>query len=50
MAPVMRPSSARMAATLGGAFERGDSVLRRWPVAGISLLVVAGGFGWALVT
>jgi NADH:ubiquinone oxidoreductase subunit 5 (subunit L)/multisubunit Na+/H+ antiporter MnhA subunit len=38
----------RLASGLGGAFERSDSVLRRWPVAGIALLAVAGGFGWAL--
>jgi multicomponent Na+:H+ antiporter subunit D len=38
----------RLALALGGAFERSDSVLRRWPVAGIALLAVAGGFGWAL--
>jgi NADH:ubiquinone oxidoreductase subunit 5 (subunit L)/multisubunit Na+/H+ antiporter MnhA subunit len=38
----------RLAMVLGGAFERSDSVLRRWPVAGIALLAVAGGFGLAL--
>ena len=39
----------RLALVVGGAFERSDAVLRRWPVAGISLLAVAGGFGWALL-
>ena len=38
----------RLALVLGGAFERSDSFLRRWPVAGLALLTVAGGFGWAL--
>ena len=38
-----------MALSVGGTFERSDAFLRRWPVAGISLLVVAGGFGWALL-
>jgi len=38
----------RLALVMGGAFERSDAVLRRWPVAGIALLAVAGGFGWAL--
>jgi NADH:ubiquinone oxidoreductase subunit 5 (subunit L)/multisubunit Na+/H+ antiporter MnhA subunit len=33
---------------IGGAFSRTDALLRRWPVASLSLLVVAGLFGWTL--
>jgi formate hydrogenlyase subunit 3/multisubunit Na+/H+ antiporter MnhD subunit len=38
----------RAVLALGGAFVRTDAVLRRWPVAGLSLLVVALLFGAAL--
>ena len=43
-------ASALRRATLavGVAFERGDTVLRRWPVASVALLAVAALFGWAL--
>jgi multicomponent Na+:H+ antiporter subunit D len=34
---------------IGGAFVSADGALRRWPVAGISLLIVATLFGWTLV-
>ena len=39
----------RLALVVGGAFERSDAMLRRWPVACIALLAVAGGFGWTLL-
>jgi formate hydrogenlyase subunit 3/multisubunit Na+/H+ antiporter MnhD subunit len=39
----------RSGRAVGESFVRVDGVLRRWPVAGISLLVVAAMFGWALV-
>jgi formate hydrogenlyase subunit 3/multisubunit Na+/H+ antiporter MnhD subunit len=42
--PVRRTGRA-----VGEAFVRADDLLRRWPVASISLLVVAALFGWALV-
>jgi formate hydrogenlyase subunit 3/multisubunit Na+/H+ antiporter MnhD subunit len=44
-----RPSRIPGAGTVGGAFVSADGALRRWPVAGISLLVVAALFGWTLV-
>ena len=44
-----RPSRVPLAGAVGGAFVSADSALRRWPVAGISLLVVATLFGWTLV-
>jgi hypothetical protein len=40
--------SGQVAWSVGQLFERSDAFLRRWPVAGIALLTVAGGFGWAL--
>ena len=40
-----RPPRVPAVGALGSAFERTDGVLRRWPVAGISLLVVAALFG-----
>jgi len=43
------PSRVPLAGAVGGAFVSADSALRRWPVAGISLLVVATLFGWTLV-
>jgi NADH:ubiquinone oxidoreductase subunit 5 (subunit L)/multisubunit Na+/H+ antiporter MnhA subunit len=43
-----RPSRIPLADAVGGAFTGTDGVLRRWPVAGISLLVVAALFGWTL--
>jgi multicomponent Na+:H+ antiporter subunit D len=42
--PVRRASLAA-----GAAFERTDSILRRWPVAGIALLVLAALFAWAMM-
>ena len=33
---------------LGGALEGIDRVLRRWPVAGVSLLLIALAFGLAM--
>jgi len=42
--PVRRAGRA-----VGETFVRADDLLRRWPVASISLLVVAAVFGWALV-
>jgi NADH:ubiquinone oxidoreductase subunit 5 (subunit L)/multisubunit Na+/H+ antiporter MnhA subunit len=44
-----RPSRLPLAGVVGGAFVSADSALRRWPVSGISLLVVAALFGWTLV-
>jgi len=44
-----RPSRIPLAGAVGGAFVGADGMLRRWPVAGISLLVVATLFGWTLV-
>ncbi|HQR09997.1 MAG TPA: proton-conducting transporter membrane subunit [Casimicrobiaceae bacterium] len=44
-----RPPRVPRAGGVGGAFEHADAVLRRWPVAGISLLVVAAMFGCMLV-
>jgi formate hydrogenlyase subunit 3/multisubunit Na+/H+ antiporter MnhD subunit len=38
-----------VARRVGRAFEHADAVLRRWPVASISLLVVAALFGWTLI-
>jgi multicomponent Na+:H+ antiporter subunit D len=40
-----RPPRIPLVGGVGGAFENTDEVLRRWPVAGISLLVVAALFG-----
>ena len=40
-----RPPRIPAVNAIGGAFERSDGVLRRWPVAGISLLAVAALFG-----
>ena len=45
-----RPSRVPIADAIGGAFTGADGVLRRWPVAGIALLVVATLFGWTLVS
>jgi multicomponent Na+:H+ antiporter subunit D len=39
----------RATLAVGGAFERADGVLRRWPVASTALLLVAALFGWTLV-
>jgi multicomponent Na+:H+ antiporter subunit D len=39
----------RAALALGATFERTDSVLRRWPVAGIVLLVLSAMFGWSML-
>ena len=44
-----RPSRIAAADAIGGAFVSADGVVRRWPVAGISLLLVAALFGWTLV-
>jgi len=44
-----RPSRVPLADAVGGAFVSADSALRRWPVAAISLLLVATLFGWTLV-
>jgi len=44
-----RPSRIPGSDAIGGGFVNADSTLRRWPVAGISLLVVAALFGWTLV-
>jgi hypothetical protein len=38
---VLGESAARSTVAWGAAFERADTVLRRWPVACLSLLVVA---------
>ena len=43
-----RPPPLAPVDALGGAFARADALLRRWPVASLSLLVVAGLFGWTL--
>jgi multicomponent Na+:H+ antiporter subunit D len=40
-----RPSRIPMVGAIGGAFERSDGMLRRWPVAGLSMLTVALLFG-----
>jgi len=45
-----RPSRIPWAGAFGGAFVSADRMLRRWPVAGIALLVVATLFGWTLAT
>jgi multicomponent Na+:H+ antiporter subunit D len=39
----------RAGRAIGETFAQADRLLRRWPVAGISLLVVAALFGWTLV-
>ena len=44
-----RRPGERLALTVGGAFERGDALLRRWPVACLAMFAVAGAFGWALL-
>jgi len=44
-----RPSRIPGAGAIGGAFVTADGALRRWPVAGIALIVVATLFGWTLV-
>jgi hypothetical protein len=44
-----RPPRFPVVGAIGGAFVSADGVLRRWPVAGISLLIVAALFGWTLV-
>jgi multicomponent Na+:H+ antiporter subunit D len=44
-----RPPRIPLADAVGGAFTSADDMLRRWPVAGIALLVVATLFGWTLV-
>ncbi len=38
----------RATVAIGGLFERGDAALRRWPVAGLSLLLLALLFGAAM--
>jgi formate hydrogenlyase subunit 3/multisubunit Na+/H+ antiporter MnhD subunit len=38
-----------MTVALGLAFERGDTLVRRWPSAMLALLVIAALFGWLLV-
>jgi len=45
-----QPSRIPWAGAVGGAFVSADRMLRRWPVAGIALLVVATLFGWTLAT
>jgi hypothetical protein len=40
---------ARAGAAAGAALERAESVLRRWPVAGLSLLMLTVLLGAALV-
>jgi len=47
--PLAPSEIASLLLTVGGAFVGADGMLRRWPVAGISLLVVATLFGWTLV-
>jgi formate hydrogenlyase subunit 3/multisubunit Na+/H+ antiporter MnhD subunit len=51
LAFVLGSQSSRVAVgdAIGSAFARADGAMRRWPVAGIALLTVAGGFGWALL-
>ena len=44
-----RPPRIPGAGALGAALESADGFLRRWPVAGISLLLVTALFGWSLV-
>jgi formate hydrogenlyase subunit 3/multisubunit Na+/H+ antiporter MnhD subunit len=44
-----RPPRIPLVGAVGGAFERADGMLRRWPVASIALLVVAAMFGWTLI-
>jgi hypothetical protein len=39
----------RIALALAGGFERIDTTLRQWPAAGLSLLVVAILFGFAML-
>jgi hypothetical protein len=39
----------RASLAAGATFERTDSILRRWPVAGIALLVLAALFAWAMM-
>ena len=44
-----RGGKARRAmVAVGGAFERADLLVRRWPNASIALLAVAALFGWTL--
>jgi multicomponent Na+:H+ antiporter subunit D len=43
-----RPPRIPVIGAVGGAFERADAVLRRWPVAGIAMLMLAALFGWTL--
>ena len=44
-----RPPRIPAASAIGSAFERSDGVLRRWPVAGMAMLVVAVSFGWTML-
>lgn len=49
--PLFTPGGAPRGgvALLGLAFERGDHLVRRWPMAMLALLLIAGACGWLLV-
>jgi len=42
-------SVRRASLAAGATFERTDSILRRWPVAGIAMLALAALFAWAMM-
>ena len=44
-----RPPRVPLTDRVGATFAQADNVLRRWPVAGMAMLIVAVSFGWTLL-